>query len=45
MSKTIKKLVNNSYYLWSKECPDCMGTGYDLGDGGQCDTCSGRGEI
>lgn len=26
-------------------CPDCAGTGYDFGDGGQCDRCDGTGEI
>lgn len=28
-----------------KDCPDCEGTGYDFGDGGQCDTCGGLGEV
>ena len=28
-----------------KNCPDCNGTGYDFGDGGQCDRCGGLGEI
>jgi DnaJ-class molecular chaperone len=27
------------------KCPDCDGTGYDFGDGGQCDRCNGMGEI
>lgn len=31
--------------LRTKTCPDCNGTGYDFGDGGQCDTCNGTGEI
>ena len=29
---------------WRK-CPDCNGTGYDFGDGGQCDRCGGTGEY
>lgn len=28
-----------------RECPDCNGTGYDFGDGGQCDRCGGMGEY
>lgn len=28
-----------------KDCPDCNGSGYDFGDGGQCDTCGGLGEV
>lgn len=29
----------------TKDCPDCNGSGYDFGDGGQCDRCNGTGEI
>lgn len=28
-----------------KTCPDCNGSGYDFGDGGQCDNCGGLGEV
>ncbi len=28
-----------------RSCPDCNGTGYDFGDGGQCDRCGGMGEY
>lgn len=28
-----------------KKCPDCNGSGYDFGDGGQCDNCGGLGEV
>ena len=27
------------------KCPDCLGTGYDLLDGGQCGRCGGLGVI
>ena len=30
---------------YSRTCPDCGGTGYDFGDGGQCDRCDGTGDI
>lgn len=26
-------------------CPDCEGTGICIGDDGQCERCSGEGEI
>ena len=28
-----------------RACPECGGSGYDFWDGGQCDKCSGTGEI
>ncbi|MEK3797640.1 hypothetical protein MHI18_05120 [Peribacillus sp. FSL H8-0477] len=28
-----------------EDCPDCNGSGYDFGDGGQCDNCGGLGEV
>ncbi len=31
--------------VYCKTCPDCKGTGYDFGDGGQCERCGGTGEI
>lgn len=27
------------------KCPDCLGSGNDFSDGGQCETCGGLGEI
>lgn len=27
------------------KCPECLGTGYDLLDGGQCGRCGGLGVI
>lgn len=33
------------YHRLYMRCPDCAGTGYDFGDGGQCDRCDGTGEI
>lgn len=30
---------------FGKKYPDCNGTGYDFGDGGQCDNCGGLGEV
>ncbi len=33
------------YDLDEIDCPDCSGTGYDFGDGGQCDRCGGTGTI
>ena len=32
-------------YQKEKTCPDCNGTGYDFGDGGQCERCGGLGTI
>lgn len=29
----------------NKTCPDCGGSGFDYGDGGQCDRCNGTGEV
>ena len=26
-------------------CPDCDETGFDFGDGGQCDRCGGTGDA
>lgn len=37
-------IMSNIYYH-QVTCPECAGTGYDFGDGGQCDTCNGTGEI
>lgn len=31
--------------MCARPCPDCWGTGYDFGDGGQCDRCNGEGYI
>ncbi len=31
--------------IYSRTCPDCGGTGYDFGDGGQCDACNGTGQV
>ena len=31
--------------IMSKTCPDCHGSGYDYGDGGQYERCGGTGEI
>ena len=31
--------------FYGRICPDCLGTGYDFGDCGQCDRCDGTGEI
>jgi DnaJ-class molecular chaperone len=28
-----------------KDCEECAGTGYDFGDGGQCDSCDGTGDA
>jgi DnaJ-class molecular chaperone len=28
-----------------KDCEECAGTGYDFGDGGQCDSCGGTGDY
>ena len=42
-----KKLFQKvrSIYHRVRTCPDCKGTGYDFGDGGQCERCGGTGEI
>lgn len=34
-----------NYDLDEIDCPDCNGSGYDFGDGGQCDRCGGLGKI
>lgn len=40
-----KIIIKKFFTISQKTCPDCNGTGYDFGDGGQCDTCDGLGYI
>lgn len=35
----------HSIYHRLRKCPDCNGSGYDFGDGGQCERCGGTGTI
>lgn len=37
-------LYNKVRFGW-RTCPECGGSGFDYGDGGQCDRCGGLGEI
>lgn len=44
-------MINHSFYnrypinLTNGDCPDCLGTGYDFSDGGQCSNCEGTGDA
>jgi len=41
----MQKTTIVKWTTFSRTCPDCKGSGYDAGDGGQCDTCDGTGEV
>jgi DnaJ-class molecular chaperone len=41
---TFRRLDNPIKKLFMT-CQDCIGTGYDLAHGGQCERCNGTGEA
>lgn len=47
--KLISNVVRSSNYedmdIKLIKCPECLGTGYDFLDGGQCGRCGGLGVI